>query len=126
MCIEGSSVGFVCERSTFTFVHRIVSNQFALVSGESFHKGLGNLIGCQRLGPQTYLHHVSGKASTDGYRCATIELNIGFERSDQGIRNLFGTGVEAYQTVLTIIDHGYTGKAHHLLRQGIGVDGSAA
>ena len=74
--VKGSAVGFVGKRLALAFVHRIVSDQFALVAGETLHIRQRNLFSRERFCPKANLHHVTRKAFTDANRCTGNERCI--------------------------------------------------
>ena len=120
--IEGSAVRHVHERLALTFVHRIVCYQLALISRQTTHISLRDLIGRESLGPETNLHHIARKALTNTYRRAARELDRSPKRSYRCIRYFLCTGIETYPTVIAVIDHSHAGERNHLLRQRIRID----
>ena len=100
--IEGGAVSLVGERLSLSFVHRIVREQFALVTREVMVGGIGYLSLRERLGPYTRLQHVSFVPHTEE------EGHEGRVREDFGIGpaiigDIHRTGIETHISRLVII-----------------------
>ena len=110
MCKEGSAIGFVVEDIALTFVKRIISEQFALVTGKVMVSGISYLSLRKCLRPDTCFENTSRVAHTKGERRIGIML---IERSCYLVSHLLGACVETHFSFLVVIGYDNTCEVLH-------------
>ena len=74
--VQRSAVGLIGHDIALTFVHAVVSEQFALVAGEVMAVGSSYLVQREGFGPEARFEHVSGEAVTEVERCGGVEVRL--------------------------------------------------
>ena len=108
---ECSTVGFVVERLACALVHRVVRQQFLLVSGERMVGGVSHLGRREGLGPYTCFQDIACVTHTEDERRGYIVL----ERSRCGgvIRQFLRAGIEPYGFALVVIRYHHACECRH-------------
>ena len=111
--VQRCAVGLVAHHIALTFVHAVVREQFAFVTGEVVGIGSGYIVRLQRLGPYACLEHIARIAVTEHERRGYVELRLVGQRTGSRVGHLVGGGKEPNGLRRVVEGHDHTRELEH-------------